>query len=179
MSLLPTTSTTTSRSITSATTQYITAVCCLNNQIEKHGHFKHNDKYLSTLPVVALFAPLPFIMQVILRYTRDPFMHSPWVEVRCSGCRQPNCPPWDRAKQGSLSLSITPRSQYNKPYTRNQTLLTCTYTHMHTSAHMHVGSGAVASWICMTHAHTQTYRDVISPGSCSKPVLGGFVRGLI
>lgn len=112
--------------------------------------------------------------QLIRRFTRDPFMHSPWVEVHGSERRQPNCPPRDRPKQGSLSLSITPRSWYTKAY---RMLLTYTCTH----PFLHVGEGAVALWICMTHAYTQSHTQtaVISPGSYSKPAEGGFVDGLV
>lgn len=101
-------------------------------------------------PVVALFAPLPFTMQLIRRFARDPFMHSPWVEVRSSERRQPNCLPWGRTKLRSQACQLPPGVGTPKHLGCRQHTHAHTYSHMLSEEQWHYGY----VWHMCSHNHT-------------------------
>lgn len=89
----------------SMATFYCNSVQFVDSYLQTHSH---TSSMSNNFTCRGLICPLPFTMQLIRRYTRDPSMHSPWVEVCGSECSRPNCPPWDHRKQGASASQLLP-----------------------------------------------------------------------
>lgn len=93
-----------------------------------------------------------FLLHQIHQHSRHCLKHSPWVEVcRCKHM-QPNSPPWDWPEQESEPVNY-PQESINPNTSRAMD------KGMY-RAILHAGEGAVASWICMTHAYSQSHRTL-------------------